>query len=497
MLDEARGGASRGRSDRGDRASRAERDHRAARGLGAQLHALPRLEAGDAARAAPTIRCWTSTSRCSGSPRCSRSFGPDFTCVVERRAPGVRLALVCLDPARALAPIFRAGLLGGPDVGDSDAARGDSARAGPRGRPHVLGFASAAVSAREPQGVDRPGSPHDLRGAGAGTTAASPRSSPRCPTPTRATTSSSSRRTASSTEVAQRDAADARAAPRPARRPRSSSGSSSSRRSRRRRPRASSSSRSPAECTPRASTTRASSSPAVFVVSPALPQVSFERELLRRYFEEKEEAGFDYAYLQPGMTRVVQAAGRLIRSETDRGVIALLCARFLEEPYASRLPRDWYAESPSELVDAEPAEEIREFFARYAWQSRHDRCASPGSRWTPGCAIAAAAFCWSARDVRRSGGSGAFPAASASGRDDRGVVRAREPRGDGRRVESAGSAACTRIRSAIRAGTTSPCSTMPGRFGSGDAEATTPRRRAGSRRASSRSCASPSTTGRS
>jgi DNA excision repair protein ERCC-2 len=100
----------------------------------------------------------------------------------------------------------------------------------------------------------------------------------------------------------------------------------------------------------------------VFVVSPALPQVSFERELLRRYFEEQEEAGFDYAYLQPGMTRVVQAAGRLIRSETDRGVIALLCRRFLEEPYASRLPRDWYAESPAELASRRPAEEIREFF---------------------------------------------------------------------------------------------------------------------------------------
>ena len=77
---------------------------------------------------------------------------------------------------------------------------------------------------------------------------------------------------------------------------------------------------------------------AVFVVSPALPQVSFERELLRRYFDDREEAGFDYAYLQPGMTRVVQAAGRLIRSETDRGVIALVCARFLEEPYAEPAP---------------------------------------------------------------------------------------------------------------------------------------------------------------
>ena len=104
---------------------------------------------------------------------------------------------------------------------------------------------------------------------------------------------------------------------------------------------------------------------AVFVVSPALPQVSFERELLRRYFDDREEAGFDYAYLQPGMTRVVQAAGRLIRSETDRGVIALLCARFLEEPYASRLPRDWYDVTPAELATRRPADEIREFFERY------------------------------------------------------------------------------------------------------------------------------------
>jgi DNA excision repair protein ERCC-2 len=104
---------------------------------------------------------------------------------------------------------------------------------------------------------------------------------------------------------------------------------------------------------------------AVFVVSPALPQVSFERELLRRYFDEREESGFDYAYLQPGMTRVVQAAGRLIRSEKDRGVIALVCARFLEEPYASRLPRDWYDESPRELATRHPADEIREFFGSY------------------------------------------------------------------------------------------------------------------------------------
>ncbi len=46
-------------------------------------------------------------------------------------------------------------------------------------------------------------------------------------------------------------------------------------------------------------------------------------------------------------------------------MIALVCSRFLEEPYASRLPRDWYDETPSELVTRQPAEEIREFFGRY------------------------------------------------------------------------------------------------------------------------------------
>lgn len=103
---------------------------------------------------------------------------------------------------------------------------------------------------------------------------------------------------------------------------------------------------------------------AVYIVSPALPQVCFERELLRRYFDETEQAGFEYAYLQPGMTRVIQAAGRLIRSETDRGVIALLCQRFLQEPYASHLPRDWYDESPLELIARAPGAEAREFMRR-------------------------------------------------------------------------------------------------------------------------------------
>ena len=144
-------GPSRGRGDRGDRAA-AEADPRAARGLGAEAACATSRGSGRRASRSSTIRSSTSTSRCSASPPCSRCSGPTSRAVVERRAAGIRLALVCLDPARALAPIFRAGLLDRAALGDADAARGDPPRARPRGRPHVVDLAAAAVPAREPQG---------------------------------------------------------------------------------------------------------------------------------------------------------------------------------------------------------------------------------------------------------------------------------------------------------------------------------------------------------
>ncbi len=100
----------------------------------------------------------------------------------------------------------------------------------------------------------------------------------------------------------------------------------------------------------------------VVVVGPALPSVSFEQELLKRYYDDQYGAGFEFAYLIPGMTRVVQSAGRVIRSETDVGVIALLCRRFTQEIYTRYFPADWYDESPRELISKKPASEIRAFF---------------------------------------------------------------------------------------------------------------------------------------
>ncbi len=118
----------------------------------------------------------------------------------------------------------------------------------------------------------------------------------------------------------------------------------------------------------------------VVVVSPGLPQVSFERELLRRHFEAVDASGFEHAYLHPGMTRVVQAAGRLIRSETDRGVIVLICGRFLEVPYVDRLPKDWFNHTPRELVSENPAKEIHAFFQLDAdWNS----LARPAAKGNP------------------------------------------------------------------------------------------------------------------
>jgi DNA excision repair protein ERCC-2 len=104
----------------------------------------------------------------------------------------------------------------------------------------------------------------------------------------------------------------------------------------------------------------------VMVVSPALPQVGPERELLKAYYADRYERGFEYAYLIPGMRRVVQAAGRLIRSEQDRGAIVLICKRFVREPYVSMLPHDWTAGDPASLRAADPVESVRRFFLSLA-----------------------------------------------------------------------------------------------------------------------------------
>ncbi len=78
------------------------------------------------------------------------------------------------------------------------------------------------------------------------------------------------------------------------------------------------------------------------IVGVGMPGISLERELIREYFNEVNECGFAFAYQFPGMIKVLQAAGRVIRSETDRGVVLLIDTRFVQDPYRSLLPQEWY-----------------------------------------------------------------------------------------------------------------------------------------------------------
>ena len=77
------------------------------------------------------------------------------------------------------------------------------------------------------------------------------------------------------------------------------------------------------------------------IVGNGMPQVGPERDILRTHFDETEQKGFDYAYTYPGMNKVLQAAGRVIRTADDVGIVALLEERFLEPSYQRLFPREW------------------------------------------------------------------------------------------------------------------------------------------------------------
>ena len=79
----------------------------------------------------------------------------------------------------------------------------------------------------------------------------------------------------------------------------------------------------------------------VIVVGTGLPQISNEREILKNFYDKQEGAGFAYAFRYPGMNKVLQAAGRVIRTSEDRGVILLLDERFLQQEYQALFPREW------------------------------------------------------------------------------------------------------------------------------------------------------------
>lgn len=101
-----------------------------------------------------------------------------------------------------------------------------------------------------------------------------------------------------------------------------------------------------------------------FIVGPALPNFDFEREQIRAYYEKRygKEHAFNYAYVYPAMAKAIQSAGRVIRSETDRGLIVMLDPRFLQNSYFETMPEGWFESSPQELVSRQIIKDVEVFW---------------------------------------------------------------------------------------------------------------------------------------
>lgn len=79
----------------------------------------------------------------------------------------------------------------------------------------------------------------------------------------------------------------------------------------------------------------------VIIIGTGIPQVCLERELMKDIFDKTDDRGYDFSYKYPGMNKVLQAAGRVIRTEEDTGVVVLLDERFLQRGYREMFPREW------------------------------------------------------------------------------------------------------------------------------------------------------------
>lgn len=97
------------------------------------------------------------------------------------------------------------------------------------------------------------------------------------------------------------------------------------------------------------------------ILGTGIPQVSHEREILKNYYDEQNENGFNYAYRYPGMNKVLQAAGRVIRTAEDLGVILLLDERLLQREYRELYPKEWNGYEISNLNTID--EKIEKFWS--------------------------------------------------------------------------------------------------------------------------------------
>lgn len=99
------------------------------------------------------------------------------------------------------------------------------------------------------------------------------------------------------------------------------------------------------------------------VVGIGLPKICLERNIIRKYFDKRNNLGYEYAYMYPGMNKVLQAAGRVIRSGGDKGVILLIDDRFIYSSYQRLFPKEWF---PYVMVNGDNiVQSVKEFWSRH------------------------------------------------------------------------------------------------------------------------------------
>lgn len=100
----------------------------------------------------------------------------------------------------------------------------------------------------------------------------------------------------------------------------------------------------------------------VIVIGVGLPQICFERDLIKDYFNKKDNNGYSYAYVCPGMNKVMQAIGRVIRSESDKGIALLIDDRYLTEEY-HELFKNTYSNYEVVTCKEDIKEEVENFWS--------------------------------------------------------------------------------------------------------------------------------------
>lgn len=96
------------------------------------------------------------------------------------------------------------------------------------------------------------------------------------------------------------------------------------------------------------------------IVGTGIPMICRQRNILRDYFDSRGRNGYQYAYVYPGMNKVLQAAGRVIRTDSDKGIILLLDDRFLTKEYEQQYPREWDVIYPCDIAGVDGC--IKEFW---------------------------------------------------------------------------------------------------------------------------------------